>query len=102
MHYLLTYNAAPDYMERRPQFRRDHLAHAWTAYQDGSLILAGAIGDPVEGAVLLFQGDSPGAAEAFAENDPYVTNGLVSRWRVTPWHTVVGDDAENPVSPEDA
>jgi hypothetical protein len=43
-----------------------------------------------DGAVLLFRGDSPTAAEAFAAADPYVTNGLVTRWRVRAWTTVVG------------
>lgn len=102
MHYLLVYDAAPGYMERRPEFRENHLAHAWAAYEDGSLVLAGATGDPVDGAVLLFDVDSPGPVEAFARSDPYVVNGLVSDWRVTPWHTVVGDDADHPVSPEEA
>ena len=45
-------------------------------------------------AVLLFRGDSPAAAERFAAADPYVANGLVARWRVREWTTVVGKDAE--------
>lgn len=47
--------------------------------------------------MLLFQGDSPAAAEAFARNDPYVTNELVERWEVRKWNTVVGEDAATPV-----
>ena len=39
---------------------------------------------------------------AFAKADPYVVNGLVSRWQVKPWHTVVGESAANPVKPEAA
>jgi uncharacterized protein len=101
-HYLLFYDAAPDYMERRPQFRTAHLEHAWRAKERRELVLAGALTDPADGAVLLFQGDSPAAAEAFARNDPYVKNGLVKEWRVRPWTTVVGDAAATPLQPDDA
>lgn len=30
-HYLLTYHLAPDYLDRRPEFRAGHLALAWQA-----------------------------------------------------------------------
>src|SRR5215210_3723062 len=93
MHYLLIYDAVPDYVERRAAFREEHLALARAARSRGELVLGGALADPVDGAVLLFRGDSPAAAEAFAAADPYVTNGLVTRWRVRTWTTVVGDGA---------
>ena len=48
-------------------------------------------------AVLMFQGDSPAAAEAFARADPYVTQGLVTSWKVRQWNTVIGDDATTPM-----
>ena len=57
------------------------------------------MGDPVDTALLCFQGDSPAAAERFAQADPYVRHGLIRRWRVRPWTTVVGDDAATPVRP---
>ncbi len=98
-HFLLSYELAPDYIERRPLFRAPHLALAWQAVERGELLLAGALGDPVEGALLLFQGESAAVAEAFARADPYVTNGLVTGWRVLPWATVVGDAAVDPVRP---
>jgi hypothetical protein len=97
MHYLLFYDVTPDYVARRAAFRDEHLVLAWQAHARGELVLGGVIGDPVEGAVLFFQGGSPRVAEAFAEADPYVRNGLVSRWRVRPWLTVVGDGASNPI-----
>ena len=37
------------------------------------------------------------AAERFVELDPYVSNGLIERWEVRPWTTVVGKDAAHPV-----
>jgi uncharacterized protein YciI len=91
MHQLLLYYVVPDYVERRAAHRAEHLALAQAAHARGELILGGALADPVDGAVLLFRGDSPAAAEAFARADPYVRNGLVTRWRVRAWNTVVGD-----------
>jgi uncharacterized protein len=100
MHYLLFYDAAPGYLERRAAFRDQHLARAWEAHRRGELVLAGALADPVDGAVLVFQGASPEVAESFARADPYVLNGLVAGWRVREWTTVVGRDAADPVRPE--
>src|SRR5436190_12161041 len=94
MYYLLLYDVAPDYVERRMPLRAAHLALARATHARGELVLGGALADPVDGAVLLFRGDSPAAAEAFAAADPYVRQGLVTRWRVRPWATVVGDAAE--------
>lgn len=97
MHYLLMYDLADDYMERRVPLRAAHLAMARAAVDRGDLVLGGALADPPDTAILLFRGDSPAAAEAFAESDPYVLNGLVKRWRVRQWTTVVGPDAATPV-----
>ncbi len=93
MHYLLFYDVVPDYVERRAAFRDEHLALARAAHARGELVLAGALADPVDSAVLFFQGDSPEVARAFAAADPYVKNGLVTRWRVRQWTTVIGDMA---------
>ena len=94
MHFLLIYDLTDDYIERRAPLRSEHLALARAAEARGELILAGALANPPDGAVLLFRGDSPEAAEAFAAADPYMNNGLVTRWRVREWTTVVGRDAE--------
>jgi uncharacterized protein YciI len=99
VHYLLFYDVVPDYVERRAAFRDEHLSLAWAAHARGELVLGGALDEPVDGAVLLFRGDSPAAAEAFATRDPYVRNGLVTRWRVRKWRTVAGADAAAPGRP---
>lgn len=96
MHYLLFYDYVPDYMQRREQFRAEHLALAWQCHQRGELVLGGALGDPVDQAVLFFNADSPRTVEAFVVSDPYVRHGLVTRWRIRPWHTVVGENAHAP------
>ena len=99
MHYLLFYDVVDDYTSRRVAFRAAHLAYARAALERGELVLAGALANPPDGAVLLFRGESPDAAERFAASDPYVTNGLVTLWRVREWSTVVGRDAEVPLPP---
>jgi uncharacterized protein len=98
-HFLMFYDFAADYLERRPAFREEHLAKAWAAHARGELVLGGALADPVDGAVLLFTGESPSAAESFAREDPYVLNGLVTRWRVREWKTVAGETAAAPLRP---
>jgi len=99
MHYLMFYDVAPNYLDRRAEFRTEHLALAWQAQAKGELILGGALAEPVDGAVLLFRAESPAVAERFAAADPYVRHGLVTRWRVRPWTTVVGDGATSPARP---
>jgi hypothetical protein len=94
-HYILTYELAPDYLDRRGAFRDAHLGLAWEAADKGDLLLGGAVGDPVESALLLFT--DADAARAFAEADPYVREGIVRAWRVLPWTTVVGREAATPV-----
>jgi uncharacterized protein YciI len=93
MHYLLFYDVVPGYAEKRLPFRAAHLAHARAAVARGELVLGGALADPVDGAVLLFECDSPATIDAFVAADPYVTNGLVTAWRVREWTTVVGKGA---------
>ncbi len=89
MHWLLLYDLAPDYLERRAAHRAEHLALAREAHARGDLLLA----DPAD-AILLFR--DPDTARAFAEADPYVAAGLVLRPRVRAWNTVVGEGATPP------
>ena len=99
-HFILFYEVGPEYLARRAEHRNAHLEKAWAAHERGELVLGGALNGPVDGAVLLFKGESPQAAEAFAKTDPYVLNGLVRSWRVQEWSTVVGEMAASPVRPD--
>jgi uncharacterized protein len=96
MHFLLFYDVVDDYMDRRGQFRAEHLALVQKAYDRGEMVMSGALADPADGAVFVFRGQSPQPAESFVEADPYVRNGLVKRWRVRKWNLVVGDGAQLP------
>ena len=100
MHYLLMYDVVNDYVQRRAPLRSAHIALAREWVARGELVLGGALANPSDGVVLLFKGDSPKTAEAFAAADPYVRNGLVKHWRVREWTTVVGPDAQVALPPD--
>ncbi len=93
MHLILFYEVVDDFVAKRQPFRAEHLKKAKEAYDRGDLLLAGALLDPVDSAVLIFNGSKPEVAERFASSDPYVANGLVKKWYVRKWMTVVGTDA---------
>lgn len=90
LHYLLLYDYVDGIVERRAPHREAHLAMARESHARGELLLGGALADPVDGAVLLFEADSPSVVEDFVSRDPYVQAGLVTRWRIRPWTVVIG------------
>jgi uncharacterized protein YciI len=98
-HFLLIYDLAPDYLQRRAQFREEHLTLAWKAVDGGELVLGGALEEPTEQAFLLFRGTRD-AALRFAAADPYVKHGLVKAFRVKQWLTVAGTQAHAPLRPQ--
>ena len=100
-YFALVYEVVDDYVERRVQFRAEHLRAAAASAGRGELLLGGALGDPVDGALLVFRAADRAAVEEFARNDPYVVNGLVTRWAVRPWTVVVGS-AYSEAPPEGA
>ena len=100
LHYLLFYDVVEDYVRRREPLRacssRALLgppapAASWCSPEPSPTRWTGPS--------LLFRGDSPAVAESFAAADPYVAHGLVTRWRVRTWTTVVGDGAAVSPSP---
>jgi uncharacterized protein YciI len=90
MYFILLYEVGDDFINRRAPFRPEHLKLVEEAHRRGELVMAGAFSDPVDGAALVFRGSDSAIAARFAENDPYVTNGLVTNWRVRGWNVVVG------------
>jgi uncharacterized protein YciI len=89
MRWVLLYDLVDDYLGRRPALRDQHLELARAAHARGELLLAGALADPYDRALLVFAGDGPEIAEEFARNDPYVINGLVTSWTVRQWNEVL-------------
>lgn len=90
MHWLLTYDYVDDITTRRAPFREAHLGLLGDLHHRGALLMAGAVGDPVEGALLVFTAEGQTVVEEFVAQDPYVSQGLVTRWQVRPWNVVVG------------
>jgi uncharacterized protein YciI len=94
-HYLLSYEKGAGWAERQAPLAAGHLAHLKAAVERGELLVGGNLLDPSDGgALLLFRADSEAPVEAFAAADPYVTGGVVSRWTVRGWDTVIGPLAE--------
>jgi len=89
-YYVLIYHLVDDYLERRPQFRAEHLQLASDAQDRGELVLGGAYSDPADTALLVFRADNASLVENFVNHDPYVKNGLVVRWEIRPWTVVIG------------
>lgn len=90
-YFALTYDVVEDFVNKRTPFRPAHLKEVRDAHARGELIMAGALGDPA-GALLIFRAAGISTAEQFAQNDPYVKQGLVKTWKVRPWTVVVGQD----------
>ena len=90
MYYILFYQTVDNYVERRAPFREQHIAYANAAHARGDLVMAGALAEPADSAVLVFKGEGASVAEEFAERDPYVMNGLITAWHVRPWTVVIG------------
>ena len=91
-YYALFYEVVDDYVSRRSTFRAEHLRLAQEAYQRGELILAGALSDPTDRALLVFRVSDRAVVENFVRNDPYVTNGLVTRWEIRSWAVVISNE----------
>ena len=89
MHLVLEYSLAGDYLERRAALREDHLALARAAHERGELLLAGALPDPYDRALLVWKAPRE-VVEEFVRQDPYVVQGLVTGWTVREWNVVIG------------
>ena len=89
MHLLLEYTLADDYLERRGALREEHLALARAASERGELLLAGALPDPYDRALLVWTAPRE-VVERFVAADPYVRHGLVTGWTIRDWNVVVG------------
>jgi uncharacterized protein YciI len=87
--FALLYDVVDQYTEKRAPFREAHLTLVHEAHARGEIFMAGAIGQPANGALFVFQSETSAAAENFARADPYVRQGLVTRWRALPWTVVV-------------
>ena len=94
-YFVLLYEVNAGFETRRMPFRAAHLRLVQEAHGRGDIVMAGALGSPPDRALLVFRAAEQAVVDAFARADPYVTNGLVTRWEVQPW-AVVTDAMEQP------
>ena len=90
-YYALIYHLVDDYLERRTKYREEHLKLASESNEKGKLILAGAFSDPPDKALLIFKVDDKSLIEEFIRKDPYVKNGLITKWEIRDWTVVIGN-----------
>jgi uncharacterized protein YciI len=93
-YFALFYDVVNDFEARRVPFRPEHLRLAAEAHHRGDVVLAGALSEPADTALIIFRCAEKAVAEDFARRDPYVVNGLVKKWTVRPWTVVVGQVPE--------
>lgn len=93
-YFALLYDVADDFVACRAPFRAEHLRLAGEAHNRGEIILAGALAEPADTALIIFHCGDKSVAEDFARRDPYVVNGLVKKWTVRLWTVVVGQASE--------
>lgn len=89
-YFVLYYDVVDDMVTKRAPYREEHLRLIRETHARGDLVMAGAVGDPADGGLFVFRAASAEVAEAFARADPYVTQGLVTNWKVKPWTVVAG------------
>jgi uncharacterized protein len=100
-YYAVFYEVVDDFVARRTAFREEHLRRVSESYARGELILAGALAEPADTALLIFHTDDKRTVELFVQNDPYIVNGLVKKSAIRPWNVVTGKEASpSPVAPE--
>ena len=79
MHSRLVDDYVDDIATRRAPFREAHLTLAREAAVRGTLLLAGALAEPLDGAVFVFAADDASTVEDFVDRDPYVGEGAGDR-----------------------
>lgn len=89
-YFALLYDVVDNFAERRMPFREPHLKLVIEAHERGDIVMAGALGEPPEQAMIIFRVADAGIVEAFAKADPYVNNGIATKWQVKPWNVVIG------------
>mmetsp|Transcript_10495 Transcript_10495/g.30479 ORF Transcript_10495/g.30479 Transcript_10495/m.30479 type:complete len:133 (+) Transcript_10495:91-489(+) len=83
-------------LEKRSPYRAEHLVKAAKLSEAGCVFMAGAFNDPCDGAVFFLDGDkiTREELEKWADEDPYVKNGLVTKRTICDYMAVVGSLVE--------
>jgi uncharacterized protein len=87
MKTIMFYEMAPDGLSKAMAHVDKHKARLTTFHERGVLLMAGPFANPAEGAMGIFS--SKEAAEEFIQEDPFVVNGAVEKWRLLEWNEVL-------------
>jgi 2-Cys peroxiredoxin 5 len=90
---VLTYNYAPDYLEKRVALRPEHFKYAHEFKARGQIIQGGAILEPKPTGLISFYATRE-EVEKFAQEDPYVKRGLATSYEIREWNVVVGSESD--------
>ena len=89
--FLLKYEYIPEVLEKRGPYREEHIALANQFIEEGSCLSGGPVGEVdmqvPKGALFVFKDAS--SAQKYAEGDPYVANGIVTKYSIQEWNVVV-------------
>ena len=89
--YLLKYEYIPDVLEKRGPYREGHIALAKKMIEENKCLSGGPTGEPnmevPTGALFIFTDLE--SAKQYAANDPYVENGIVTKFSIEEWNVVV-------------
>jgi uncharacterized protein YciI len=87
MKYVMFYENGPDTRALARLHIEAHRARFMDFHRRGLLLMTGPFMDADGGAIGIFT--TREAAEEFAHDDPFVTNGVVARWSVREWNEVL-------------
>jgi hypothetical protein len=80
-------------LDARARVRPHHLAYMQSLHQDGTVVLAGPIGDG-SGAMVVLQVRSENEARRVVEGDPYTAAGVGVDHVLRPWNVVIPADLQ--------
>jgi uncharacterized protein YciI len=87
--YVVFYTSADDVRAKAPAHFPAHRRRLDDFHARGDLLMVGTFGDPQEqGSMAIFRTRS--SAEEFVAGDPFVRNGVVSRYEIRDWDEILG------------
>ena len=87
MKYVMIYETEPASLAKAPAHYPAHRARLQEFHARGVLLMAGPLLDPPDRALGVFT--TREAAEEFIGGDPFVQNGVVTKWSVREWNEVL-------------
>ncbi len=93
MKFVIFGKDGPEGTLKRPLYREAHLQRLEQWVQRGKVILAGPLTDKT-GSLIVVEAESLEEVKAFAQNDPYMINGVFQEVTVHPFMQVFPRDPD--------